>query len=362
MDILTIFFMAVGILNFSGGILSVVSWFFVRRRYNKKPILKEEKKVSIIIPCKEEIDLEKFENQNYNNYEIIIVVDSEEEAEEIRKKIRSRKTTVEISKKIGKSGKNAALLTGLEKAGGEIIVFADADIKPHKNWLYYLVASLGNISTTYRWYFESPLLCVWNSAIAAIFFYKKFNFAWGGSTAIKKDILKELHIEDIWRNEFVDDLTLTKEAKRKGYVIEFVPFAIVESQKEEEIFKWMNRQFAWVKYYFPWLWNIAFFFNIGMRVSNIVGIFFFFINPFIGFLLFSPILFDFIRGWQEYRVFAELMEYEKEKFISPIYHILLRPLASFIISYNLLSSLFIREIEWKGKKYAIQEVFQQRKA
>ncbi len=354
------FFWIVGALNFLGGTLFVTSWFFIKKRYTKnghmkKPVLSKEKKVTVIIPCREEIDIEKFEKQEFKNYEIIVVVDSEEDAKKI--KTSSKKVRIEISEKIGASGKNSALLTGLKKAKGEIIVFADADIKPHKKWLYYLVASLGNISTSYRWYFSHPLLCVWNSAIAAIFFYKKLNFAWGGSIAIRKEILENLKIEKIWKNEFVDDLTLTREAKKRGYEIEFVPFAMVESKGEEKIFKWMNRQFAWIKQYFPWLWNIAFFINVGMRVSNIIGIFFLFINPFIAFLLLSPILFDFIRGWQEYSIFVKLMEYPKEKFISPIYHIILRPIASFIISYNLISSLFIKEIEWKGKKYAIPKAF-----
>ena len=119
---------------------------------------------------------------------------------------------------------------------------------------------------------------------------------------------------------------------------------------------------VWVRYYFPWLWKVAMFFNIGMRISNIAGLILIFFHPLIGFLLISPILFDFIRGWQEYNTFKELMEYPEEKFLLAYYHILLRPLASFIISYNLLSSLFIKEIEWQGRKYIIQEVFRQRKS
>lgn len=361
---ITIFFLAIGILNFFGGVLSVVSWVFIKNKYKKKPLLKEERKVSVIIPCKGKIDLHYFEKQDYQNYEIIVVVDNEKEKEAVKKKIKTGKVKVIISKKYkGCSGKNAALLTGIEIANGEIYVFADADIKPHKKWLYYLVASLNeNASTTYRWYFGNPLLCVWNAAIAAILFYKRFNFAWGGSMAIKRKVFEKLDIKNIWKNEFVDDLTLTKELKENGYEIKFVPQAIAESEEEEEILKWMNKQMVWIRYYFPFLWKMALFFNIGMRVSNIAGFIIIFFHPLIGFLLISPILFDFIRGWQEYDTFVKLMEYPKKKFLSPIYHVLFRPLASFIISYNLISSLFIKEIEWQGKKYVIREVFQQKLA
>ncbi|KAA0000419.1 MAG: glycosyltransferase family 2 protein, partial [Thermoplasmata archaeon] len=43
----------------------------MKRKYRKKPKLEKEKKVSVIIPCKGEIELENFENQNYKNYEVI---------------------------------------------------------------------------------------------------------------------------------------------------------------------------------------------------------------------------------------------------------------------------------------------------
>ena len=358
-----IFFLAVGILNFIGGCMAVLSWPFIRRKYRKKPVLKREEKVSVIIPCKGEIELESFENQEYRDFEIIVVVDNEMEKRKVEEKRKSDKVKVLISKKREScSGKNSALLTGIEEAEGKILVFADADIKPHAKWLYYLVASLGNISTTYRWYFKNPLLCVWNSAIATILFYKKFNFAWGGSTAIRREVFEKLGIKKIWENEFVDDLTLTKIAKENGYEIEFVPQAIVESKEEKKIFQWMNKEMVWVRYYFSWLWKVAMFFNIGMRASNIAGLILLFFHPLIGFLLISPVFFDFIRGWQEYNTFKELMEYPKEKFLPSYYHILLRPLASFILSYNLLSSLFIKEIEWQGRTYVIQEVFHQRKS
>jgi len=356
------FFLAVGVLNLAGGILSVTSWVFIKRRYRKKPVLKEEKRASIIIPSKGKINIENFERQQYENYEIIVVVDTAKEKKELQRKIKSSRIKIELSKKYeGCSGKNAALLTGIEKAEGDVFVFADDDIKPHPKWLYYLVASLGDAATTYRWYFKNPLLCVWNAAIAAVLFYKKFNFAWGGSTAIRKDVFERNGVKDVWKKELVDDLTLTKILKKRGFEIRFVPQAIVESEEEKEIFKWMTRQFAWVRHYFPFLWGMAIFFNLGMRASNIAGIFILFLNPVVGLLLLSSLLFDFIRGWQEYDTFVKLMEYEKEKFISPVYHILLRPIASFLISYNLLSSIFVKEIEWEGRNYFIPKVSPQRK-
>lgn len=339
--------------------MSVISWFFIKKKYRKKTCFDKGEMVSVIIPSKGEINLKKFEEQEYENYEIIVVVDEIEEKNKIEK-IKGEMTTVEISKNYdGCSGKNSALLTAIEKARGEIFVFADDDIEPHPKWLQYLVSSMEEISTTYRWYFKRPFLCVWNASVASVLFYKRFNFAWGGSTAIRKDVFEKLNIREIWKKNWVDDLTLTKILKKNGIEIKFVPQAISESREEKEVFKWMNREFAWIRRYFPFLWRTALFFNLGMRISNIIGMFYIFINPLTGFLLISPLLFDFLRGYQEYSTFVQLMEYPKEKFLSPVYHILLRPVASFAISYNLISSIFINKVEWKGKTYSIPKVSHQ---
>jgi len=119
MQLLLLFFILAGIANFSGGMLSVVSWFFVRGKYRKTR--KGKGKASIIIPLKGK-DIENigyFLNQDYEEYEIIIVVDSKEEADEIKKKYGGAR--VEISRKMPDcSGKISALLTGIEKCHGDI--------------------------------------------------------------------------------------------------------------------------------------------------------------------------------------------------------------------------------------------------
>jgi len=354
---LHLFLLAIGILNFAGGILSVFSWIFVRKKYEDSFPTGEDKKVSVIVPSKGEIDMRGFENQVYDNYEIIVVVDGEDEKRKVEKKIKGKKTRIVISEQYEEcSGKNSALLTGVKNADGDIFLFADDDIHPHPKWISYMVNPLENVTTTYRWYFHNPILCVWNAAIAAVMFYPRFNFAWGGSTAIKREVFEKYDIGEIWKKELVDDLTLTKVMKENGVNIKFVPQAMVESKPEKKVLKWMNREFAWLRYYFPSLWATALFFNAGLRISNIAGFVFLFIDPLIGVLLLSSLLFDFIRGWQEYATYLHLMEYPKEKFLHPAYHFFLRPLASFIIFYNILTSIFIRKIKWQGREYSIREV------
>jgi len=346
----------IGIANFSGGLISVVSWFFIRK--SKSRLINDGEKVSVIIPFKRKNigNIKYFLQQNYKNYEVIIAVDTVQEKREIENKYGDENVSVTLSKNFpNASGKLSAILSAIEKSNGKIYVFADADIKPHKNWLPYLIGGIGErkIATSYRWYFKNKLLSVWNASVAAVFFYKSINFAWGGSTAVRKRDFDELGIKNIWENEVVDDLTLTMVAKKKGYSIIFVPEAISESNDEEEAISWMNKEMAWIRHYFPFLWRIALFVNIGMRFGILSGFVMIFIYPFIGSLLISPIIFDFIRGWQEYATFVHFMQYRKERFLPGYIHALFRPLVSFIISYNLISSAFIRQIEWGGKKYKL---------
>jgi len=354
-----LFLLTAGILNFAGGVLSVASWGFVRRKYEKTPDGRKDYRVSVIVPSRGGIDVKAMENQDYEDYEIIVVVDEEEEKREVERRT-GEKTRVIISEKYPScSGKNSALLTGIKHASGDVFLFADDDILPHEKWISHMVSSMDEVSTTYRWYFSPPMLCVWNAAVAAVMFYPRFNFAWGGSTAIKREVFEKYDIENIWKRELVDDLTLTRVMKENGVKIKFVPQAMVESMPEENIFSWMNREFAWLRYYFPSLWAIALFFNAGMRISNIAGALYMFIDPLVGMLLLSSLLFDFVRGWQEYATYVHLMEYPKHRFLHPLYHFFLRPVASFIIFYNMISSAFIRKINWKGREYSIQEVFRQ---
>ena len=71
-----LFLLTAGILNFAGGVLSVASWGFVRRKYEKTPDGRKDYRVSVIVPSRGGIDVKAMENQDYEDYEIIVVVDA----------------------------------------------------------------------------------------------------------------------------------------------------------------------------------------------------------------------------------------------------------------------------------------------
>ena len=57
--------------------------------------------------------------------------------------------------------------------------------------------------------------------------------AWGGSTAIRKNVFEKLHIKEEWKTAISDDLVLTAAVKKAEYTIYFEPKCIMESPPPE---------------------------------------------------------------------------------------------------------------------------------
>jgi len=362
-----------GIIAILGEVLLIFSWIGRRWRYRKERITSYSPEVHIIVPCKGTTknfreNIQAICNQDYRDYKIVFVTDSAKDPayKELKEIISNYPTArIEISDFIaGCSGKISALIKGVKTADDiDVYVFADSDIRPHKDWLRYLVSYLKEdeigATTGYRWYsphdLTSLLLSTWNSTCISSLFSHRVNFTWGGSTAISKKLFDELHIADEWRRGLSDDLILSKAVKDAGYKIKFVPECIVESYGEEsirEFMKWGTRQFTMVRWYYPSLWIISFIIVTGLKFLNFLGVFLLLIGFTLpGLLLISPIFLDMIVGWQRHITFKKIMCYPKEKFGSTLAYIGITPIVYFLIAYNIISSLLKNEIEWGGRKY-----------
>ena len=109
-------------------------------------------KVSIILPARNEENyiekcLDSLINQDYQNYEIIVVNDSSDDStwkiiSEYAKK-NSKIIPVNANPKPdGWMGKNWACMEGYQKVTGELLLFTDADTKHSKNVISLAVAHL----------------------------------------------------------------------------------------------------------------------------------------------------------------------------------------------------------------------------
>jgi ceramide glucosyltransferase len=268
--------------------------------------------VTVIIPCKGietdfESNVSNYLSQDYPHYQVIFTIASEddpayqalrtrlenvsknkqnEEAEAVGP--RARRPCYGDSKNRENGGVQTALvvagyselraekvhnlLQGLEAvdARAEVLVFADIDDRPRRDWLCSLVAPLQDpkitVSTGFRWYlpgsgFVSQLRTAWDALNATVLGDHEYNFAWGGAMAVRTIDFKRLAVaERSWANAVPDDITLTRAVYDADGRIRFEPRCLVASRGEAKFGKflsWGNRQAITNRVYWPGLWWVG---------------------------------------------------------------------------------------------------------
>jgi cellulose synthase/poly-beta-1,6-N-acetylglucosamine synthase-like glycosyltransferase len=264
-------------------------------RYFKKELAKPQTLyspfVTVIAPCKGleeglEENLLALLEQDYPNYEIIFVVDSESDPAYLvleavcRQDAASERSTsiVVAQRSTDSSQKVENLRQAVQHADdkSKMFVFVDSDTRPTQQWLRQLVGPLENetigAATGYRWFiserptFGSELRSVWNASIAsALGANQKSNFCWGGSTAIRREIFERLDMRERWRGTLSDDFVVTRVLKEAGLLIHFVPQALTASIGNcslAETIEFTNRQMKITRVYSHDLWLRSFFGSI----------------------------------------------------------------------------------------------------
>jgi len=216
-------------------------------------------------------------NQDYPNYDVIIVVDHPDDpvyalAEEVIK--ASDKNNVKIgvlkNRKETCSLVNSSLIQTIQKNQNdyEVVAMIDADAMPHKTWLRELIAPLLNKKigavTGQRWYFPPRanmgdlIRYIWN--IPAVLQMIFFRIPWGGSLAIRIDVLQKCKVLDYYEKALVQDVPLFNILKSHGYTIEFVPSVLMinrESVTLSSLVPWIQRQLLWAILYHSSWWKIV---------------------------------------------------------------------------------------------------------
>ncbi len=210
-------------------------------------------------------------SQVYPEYRLVVIADQEDDpaARRIRELRRERpRLPVEflIADPAGMGGKVNALRTAIHGLGDEdeVVAFADADIRPSGDWLRQLVQPLADVtvgaSTGFRWYvppgarFWSLLRSEWNAVSANVLFDAKRNYTWGGSSAVRRENLPKLRLEERWREVLSDDLALTAAVREAGMRIAFAPAALVatlEDADRSSCIEWCLRQMMMATLYLP---------------------------------------------------------------------------------------------------------------
>jgi cellulose synthase/poly-beta-1,6-N-acetylglucosamine synthase-like glycosyltransferase len=355
------------------------------RRELAKPRSEYTPFCSIIAPCKGldhdlEINLQALFEQDFPNYEIIFVVDSEtDEALSVIKTLSSKFKTQNSKLVIaGKTTKSSQKVENLREAvlhvanESEVFVFVDSDARPNKDWLRNLIAPLQDekigCASGYRWFIgksfspATEMRAVWNASIAsALGANIKNNFCWGGSMAIRRETFERVGMREKWRGVLSDDFAMTRAMNKANLPIYHVPQSLtasVENCTFSQMLEFTTRQMKITRVYGTKFWVMSFIgsglFNFVMLTSFLLLIFsiaFWF--PLITILLVS--IFSIGKSWLRLNaVKLILKDYQRELKQQFWTQNTLWLFAPPLFFYNCICALVSRKIIWRGIKYELK--------
>jgi len=312
--------------------------------------------------------------QDYPEYEVLFVLDREEDpalkvVEALSRGFSriSRTIIAGPAMDCGQKVHNLRVAVTRIDPKSEVLVFADTDARPAKNWLKQLVAPLADetlgAASGYRWFLPenggiaSRLRGVWNASIAsALGSDTKKNFCWGGSTAIRRTTFTRLNVSERWRGSISDDFTITRVLKEAKLPIHFTPLCLVASVGDcdfHELLEFTTRQIKITRVYASHLWlplllgsslfTIAFFGGlilIGFHPRSPAAIF-----PLIIFMLGAA------KSVIRFRAVSSVLRTSRRDLFA---HIFLWPFASLLYLYNAIAAAFSRRIKWRGITYELK--------
>lgn len=347
---------------------------------------------SVIVPCRG-VEQGLCENlaslfrQNYPAYEIILVADHPADPSlavisELLQTIApetSVPASIVISGSATDSGQkvhNLRSAVARIDQRSEVIVFVDSDARPHRTWLKSLVAPLANenlgAATGYRWFlpttggFASELRSVWNASIAsALGADGRQNFAWGGSTAIRKSTFERLKIVKRWRGSVSDDFTITRVLHEAELPIHFVPACLIASVDDcnaRELLEFTNRQLQITRVYASHLWKPLLIGSFLFCAVFFGGVALVIVRVLYGASYAIPLMLlviIFLLGAAKsfvrlQAVAIPLADYEPQLSRSWPSHLFMWPAASALFLYNALHAAASRRITWRGITYDLK--------
>jgi hypothetical protein len=171
--------------------------------------------------------------QDYPAFRVIFAVESADDAavpaiEKYRAVAPDQVTLVVAERRKDEGQKTTNLRTAVATLTpqDEILVLADADIWPEPDWLSRLIEPLvageADAVSGFAWLIvmdgrlSSYVLTAMAASIATIPRLPMLNPCWGGSTAMRQPMFRDLNIEEKWRGTLSDDLALTNVVQAAG--------------------------------------------------------------------------------------------------------------------------------------------------
>lgn len=209
-------------------------------------------------------------NQAYPRYELTIVVDSLNDPAwpVVKEAIAGAPIPVAVKTLRDRSKHRSLLMSAMLEAVDnlpddcEAIAVVDADVITTANWLRALVAPLTDpqvgVSTGVRWCIPESsewgtnIRYLWNSFAEPQRHAHKI--PWGGSLAIRRDIVDEARSGRHWQRSFCEDQTVAAIVLERGLQVRFVSEAVSAVRETigfSQCLSFLARQMTWVRLYHP---------------------------------------------------------------------------------------------------------------
>jgi ceramide glucosyltransferase len=371
--------------SFIGG-LRYLQFF---RRELAKPLSPWTPFATVVCPCRGvdpgmEENLRALLQQEYPEYEIIFVVDDEDDpAAALIKQFADdnagpmcRTAVAPRATHCAQKLENLREAVSHAEARSEIFVFVDSDTRVSKAWLQHLVAAVEpekvGAASGYRWIisesptFASEMCSVWNASIAsALGPNARSNFCWGGSTAIRRNVFEGLQIRDKWASALSDDFVVTRAVLDAGLEIVHVPQALtatIETYTLRQLIEFTTRQMKITRVYMPHLWLMSFFGSMvfcGVMLAALLIVLLTRQNVFAVWAALVTLALVTIlstgKSWLRLQAVRLAMpQYEAELRRQSFTQNTLWLLSPLLFLYNSIAALFSRTIVWRGTKYKLK--------
>ena len=375
---------------YSGVFLALVcenNRFWKVHRDSSTPYAHTYARSCIIIPCKGlehqlRDNLTAFMRQDHPNYEIFFVVErGTDPAVKLIQNLQDENRTVKSRLIIaGRADNCGQKVHNIRQASKQltheidVLVFADSDAKPDKNWLRWLVNGIGRENlgarTGYRWMmprknnFPTLIVCTINNALASMLGRGKHYLVWGGSWAIHRRVFDAIGVREAWFGVLSDDLVASRAIRKAKLEIEFEPQCVCSSRVSfttSQMFEFLRRQFLIGRRHSPKYWYGALFLvassQIGFWASIVLGVWGIATGSAIGFwaLLSAGLLYVMgvvragIRQNIGKRTFHQWRQYRKAR----KFDLFAGPLTGLMTLLTLIQSMFGSQIVWRGIRYFI---------
>jgi cellulose synthase/poly-beta-1,6-N-acetylglucosamine synthase-like glycosyltransferase len=372
--------LALGAWNFGVGLFSIRSALgyreYARRAARARSAGPPSRTPSVMLVapcCGEEAGLEEnleaLLNQDYPSFSVRFVVEGAQDGAVpvIRRTLArnpGRGDLVLAGPAAGRSQKVQNLLAAIENPpAAEVLVFADSDGRPERDWLNLLVAPLERaevgVASSYRFYLPEPatfatlLRSAWNAAALTVLGDHDHNFAWGGAMAIRRDVFDRIGVAEAWRGALSDDYAMTHAVRRAGMRVEFVPSCLVGSRGDislSGLLSWCGRQLTITRVYWPAFFAIAaathLLYGAFLALAVVEGNF-----ALMGIVLLPGL----IGGGLRAAAIADLAPQWRETIRRHLWaYVLLVPVAGVLTLLGVGRALWSRRIEWRGKLYEMR--------